>query len=367
MKKVIVGVSGGVDSAVALVLLKEQGYDVEGLFMRNWDSSINNDQEGVTLAKDICPQEEDYNDALKLCNDLGIKLHRVDFIKEYWDYVFKYFLMELEKGRTPNPDMLCNRFIKFDLFVNEAKKLGADYIATGHYARIIDGNLVKAVDKNKDQTYFLADVKKEMFENVLFPVGEYTKDQVREIAKKNNIVVAGKKDSTGICFIGERNFQKFVANYLKPNPGPIINVETKEEIGTHTGLMNYTIGQRRNVGISGNEQRHFVCGKDVKNNILYVTFGDTSYLYSDECIIEDINYLTDLKPTKCMAKFRYRSEDIPVSLEYLKNGDISVKYESAKSVTPGQACVLYDDNGVCLGCGFIKQVKKNGEKLWYLP
>ena len=367
MKKVIVGVSGGVDSAVALILLKKQGFDVEGLFMRNWDSSLNNDEEGISVAGNICPQEEDYNDALKLCNDLNIKLHRIDFIREYWDYVFTYFLDELKKGRTPNPDMLCNRFIKFDLFVKEAKKLGADYIATGHYARLINGKLVKAIDKNKDQTYFLADVKKKDFENVLFPVGDLTKDMVRKIAKDNNINVATKKDSTGICFIGERNYQRFVANYLKPNPGPIIDVETKKEIGKHTGLMNYTIGQRRNVGISGNEKRHFVCGKDVKNNILYVTIGNEEYLYSDECVIDNINYLTDSKPQECYAKFRYRGEDIKVSLEYLNSDEIIIRYDKAKAVTPGQACVLYDADGVCLGCGFIKEVKKNGKKLWYLP
>ena len=366
MKKVIVGVSGGVDSAVALILLKNEGYDVEGLFMRNWDSSINNDIEGSSHDKEICPQEEDYNDALELCNSLGIKLHRIDFIKEYWDYVFRYFLDELKRGRTPNPDMLCNRFIKFDLFVKEAKKLGADFIATGHYARLIDGKLVKAIDKNKDQTYFLADVKKENFANVLFPIGDYTKEEVRKIAKDNNINVATKKDSTGICFIGERNYQRFVANYLKPNPGPIIDVETKKEIGKHTGLMNYTIGQRRNVGISGNESRHFVCGKDINNNILYVTIGNDEYLYSDECIIDNINYLTDKRPNKCFAKFRYRGEDVKVELSYLNNSEIRVKYKRAKSVTPGQACVLYDENEVCLGCGFIKEVKKNGEKLWYL-
>ena len=368
MEKVIVGVSGGVDSAVALILLKNQGYDVEGLFMRNWDSTINNDVLGnPNDLDDICPQEKDYNDALELCNSLHIKLHRIDFIKEYWDYVFTYFLDELKKGRTPNPDLLCNRYIKFDLFVKHAMDLGADYIATGHYARIKNGKLFRAVDLNKDQTYFLADVRPENFRNVLFPIGDYTKDEVRKIALDYNLNVARKKDSTGICFIGERNFQKFTQNYLKPNPGDIVDVKTKEVIGRHNGLMNYTIGQRRNVGISGYPDRHYVCGKDVEKNILYVAFGeDNEYLESDACIIENVNFISGLRPTFCTAKFRYRGLDHPVELEYLENNEIMVKYSGgASAVTPGQACVLYLGEE-CLGCGFIKSVYKNNEKLWYL-
>lgn len=368
MEKVIVGISGGVDSAVAALLLKNEGYLVEGLFMRNWDSNLNGDFLGnPNNNESICPQEQDYNDALVLCESLGIKLHRVDFIKEYWDYVFTYFLEELKKGRTPNPDMLCNKFIKFDLFIKEAKKLGADYVATGHYAKLEDGKLKRSVDLNKDQTYFLADVKPECFKNVLFPIGKYTKPEIREIAIANNLNVAKKKDSTGICFIGERNYQKFVENYLKPNPGDIINVETKEVIGRHTGLMNYTIGQRRNVGISGYTERHYVCGKDVAKNILYVAFGeDNKYLLSDECIIENVNFISALRPTFCTAKFRYRDQDHPVELEYLENNRIRVKYpEKVKAVTPGQACVLYLGEE-CLGCGFIEEVKNDNSKLWYL-
>ncbi len=365
MKKVIVGVSGGVDSAVALYLLKEAGYEVEGLFMRNWDSAINNDQEGMALGGEICPQEQDYNDALKVCEQLGVKLHRVDFIKEYWDYVFTYFLEELEKGRTPNPDMLCNRYIKFDLFIKEALKLGADYVATGHYAKYENGKLLRAKDLNKDQTYFLADVKAANFKNVLFPIGNLTKTEVRKIAQEQNLYVAKKKDSTGICFIGERNYQKFVQNYLKPNPGDIINVETKEVIGRHNGLMNYTIGQRRNVGIGGNSERHFVCGKNLKENKLYVTFNE-EYLMSDECIIKNLNFISPLRPTFCTAKFRYRGMDYPVELVYQDEDTIQVKFlEKVKAVTPGQACVLYLGEE-CLGCGFIEQVRKNNQDLWYL-
>ena len=363
-KTVVIGMSGGVDSAVAAYMLKKEGYNVIALFMRNWDSTIN----GEDFENDdiICPQERDYNDALKVCETLNIPLHRVDFIKEYWDYVFTYFLDELKKGRTPNPDLLCNKYIKFDLFKKEAIKLGADYMATGHYARVSDGKLLRAIDLNKDQTYFLADIAKEQLENVLFPIGNLTKPEVRKIAEEQNLIVANKKDSTGICFIGERNYQKFIKNYLKENKGSIIDVQTKEIIGTHNGLMNYTIGQRRNVGISGNNDRHFVCGKDVQKNILYVTIGDEEYLYSDACIIEKVNFISDERPKKCTAKFRYRGEDHPVELEYLENNEVLVKYvNKAKSVTPGQACVLYQ-NEVCLGCGFIKEVYKNNERLWYL-
>jgi len=368
MKKVIVGISGGVDSAVAALILKNEGYDVEGLFMRNWDSNINGDILGnPNNMAEICPQEQDYNDAVKLCEILGIKLHRVDFIKEYWDYVFTYFLEELKKGRTPNPDLLCNKFIKFDLFIKEAKRLGAEYVATGHYARLEDGVLKRSVDLNKDQTYFLADVKREQFQNILFPVGDYTKPEIRKIAIENNLNVAEKKDSTGICFIGERNYQKFVQNYLKPNPGDIIDVETKEVIGRHNGLMNYTIGQRRNVGISGNQERHYVCGKSVKENKLYVAFGsDNKYLMSDECILENVNFISSLRPTFCTAKFRYRDLDHPVELEYLEGNKIRVIYkEKVKAVTPGQACVLYLGEE-CIGCGFIDEVKNEGSNLWYL-
>ncbi len=367
MTKVIVGMSGGVDSAVSAYLLKKEGYEVEGLFMRNWDSMINNDISGnPNLNNYICPQEQDYNDALETCKILGIPLHRIDFIKEYWDDVFTYFLKELERGRTPNPDLLCNKYIKFDLFKKEALKLGADYMATGHYARCIDNKLLRGLDQTKDQSYFLAMISKEQLKQVLFPVGNLTKKEVRQIAIDIGLNVAKKKDSTGICFIGERNFQDFIKNYLKPNPGPIIDVKTGKEIGTHQGLMNYTIGQRRNVGISGDTLRHYVCGKDPKKNILYVAYGDSEYLYSDACLLEDVNFISDKRPKNCTAKFRYRGDDYPVSLEYLDQDHVKVSYpEKVKSVTPGQACVFYD-NEECLGCGIIKEIYKNGEKLYYL-
>ncbi len=361
--KVVVGMSGGVDSAVSAYLLQKEDYEVIGLFMKNWDSNINNDPEGITDG--ICPQEQDYIDAKKVCDELSIPLYRVDFIKEYWDNVFKYFLNELEKGRTPNPDIMCNKYIKFDVFINEARKLGADKIATGHYAIIKDGKIYKGIDSNKDQTYFLSQVTKEQFKDILFPVGTYTKEQVRKIAHDANLPVSDKKDSTGICFIGERNYQKFVSNYLKGKDGDIKDIDTLEVIGRHHGLMNYTIGQRRNVGISGDEKRHYVCGKDVKNNILYVAFGDDNkYLMSNEAVIENLNFISDLRPTEATCKFRYRSHDVNIKIEY-KDNELIVKYSGEKAVTPGQACVIYYNDEMIIG-GIIKEVRNDGKKLWYL-
>lgn len=365
MKKVVIGMSGGVDSSVAAIKLKEQGYEVIGLFMRNWDSLANMEYD-ATSTSNICPQEEDYNDAKKVCDKLGIPLYRKDFVKEYWDYVFTYFLDELKHGRTPNPDIMCNKYIKFDMFRREAVKLGADFIATGHYARIENGKLLRGVDDNKDQTYFLSQVSKEQLKNVLFPIGDMVKSNVRKIALDNGLITAKKKDSTGICFIGERNFTKFLENYLPNTPGDIVNIDTNEVIGKHIGLMYYTIGQRKGLDIGGTKERMFVVGKDLNKNILYICIGeDNDYLLSDSCVIEDVNYLGAEKLTNCTAKFRYRQKDNPVSLEYLSDGNILVKYNNVKSVTPGQACVLYNGEE-CLGGGIIKEVRKNGKKLWYL-
>ena len=365
--KVVIGMSGGVDSSVAAIKLKEAGYEVIGLFMRNWDANINNDILGnPTLTNDICPQEQDYNDALEVCKKLDIPLHRIDFVKEYWDYVFTYFLDELKKGRTPNPDIMCNKYIKFDAFVKEAKKLGADYIATGHYARIKDGRLLRALDDNKDQTYFLSQLSKDQLENVLFPIGDMPKPEVRKLAEKYDLITATKKDSTGICFIGERNFKQFLKNYLPNIPGDIVDIESNKVLGRHIGLMYYTIGQRKGLDIGGYSNKLFVVGKDLDKNILYVCEGDDNeYLKSTSCIIDNVNYISDKRPINCTAKFRYRQKDNDVTLEYLDNGEIEVKYNNVKAVTPGQACVVYDGEEVILG-GIIKEVRKAGKKLWYL-
>lgn len=367
MKKVVIGMSGGVDSSVAAYLLKKDGYDVIGLFMRNWDSSVNNDVLGNnTLDNAICTQETDYNDAKKVCEELFIPLYRVDFVKEYWDYVFTYFLDELKKGRTPNPDVMCNKYIKFDLFIKEAKKLGADYIATGHYARFIDGKLLRGIDDNKDQSYFLSQLSKDQLKDVLFPVGNIIKPEVREIAALLKLDTAEKKDSTGICFIGERNFKEFLKNYLPNIPGDIVNIENNEIIGKHIGLMYYTIGQRKGLDIGGDKEKIYVVGKNIDKNILYVAYKDNNkYLYSDEALIEQVNFISEDRPTECTAKFRYRQPDCNVKVEYLDNNEIVVKYNNVAAVTPGQFCVLYNGDE-CLGGGIIKEVRKDGKKLEYL-
>lgn len=366
-KKVVVGMSGGVDSSVSAILLQKQGYEVIGLFMRNWDSLADGELDGPTTSTGQCPQEADYDDAKAVCDKLGIPLYRKDFVKEYWDYVFTYFLDELKNGRTPNPDIMCNKYIKFDMFAKEARKLGADYIATGHYARMNNGHLLRGIDSNKDQTYFLSQVSKEQLENVLFPVGDMEKKDVRKIAEEYDLITAKKKDSTGICFIGERNFKNFLKNYLPNQPGDVINIDTNEVIGKHIGLMNYTIGQRKGLNIGGTKDKMFVVGKDLEKNILYICLGeDNDYLISTSCLVDNINYLGDEKLENVTAKFRYRQEDIPVHLEWLGNGEVLVRYEQGvKSVTPGQACVFYNKEE-CLGGGIIKEVRKNDKKLWYL-
>lgn len=366
-KKVVVGMSGGVDSSVSAILLQKQGYEVIGLFMRNWDSLADGELDGPTTSTGQCPQEADYDDAKAVCDKLGIPLYRKDFVKEYWDYVFTYFLDELKNGRTPNPDIMCNKYIKFDMFAKEARKLGADYIATGHYARMNNGHLLRGIDSNKDQTYFLSQVSKEQLENVLFPVGDMEKKDVRKIAEEYELITAKKKDSTGICFIGERNFKNFLKNYLPNQPGDVINIDTNEVIGKHIGLMNYTIGQRKGLNIGGTKDKMFVVGKDLEKNVLYICLGeDNDYLISTSCLVDSINYLGDEKLENVTAKFRYRQEDIPVHLEWLENGEILVRYDQGvKSVTPGQACVFYNKEE-CLGGGIIKEVRKNDKKLWYL-
>ena len=359
MKTVVIGMSGGVDSSVAAYLLKKQDYNVVGLFMRNWDSVINNDFLGnPNLANDICPQEEDYNDAVEVCKKLDVPLHRVDFVKEYWDNVFTYFLDELNKGRTPNPDVMCNKYIKFDAFFEKAKELGADYIATGHYARVIDGKLCKGLDDNKDQSYFLAYVDKNKFKNVLFPIGELTKPEVRKIAEELDLITAKKKDSTGICFIGERNFRSFLKNYLPNIPGDIVDIETNEVLGKHIGLMYYTLGQRKGLDLGGNKEKHYVAEKDLEKNILYVASGDENkYLYTTSAIIENFNFLTEDRLSECTCKFRYRQKDVDCKVEYLEDNNIKLTYNGVKAVTPGQFCVLYNKD-ICLGGGIIKETFK---------
>ena len=369
-KKVILGLSGGVDSAVAAIKLLEAGYEVEGMFMRNWDSSLNNDILGNPHINDpVCPQEEDYMDAVKTAEILGIPLHRVDFVAEYWDRVFTYFLKEYENNRTPNPDILCNSEIKFKEFLKKALEMDADYIAMGHYARSVHSpeiKLLRGVDPNKDQSYFLCQLSKDQIGKALFPIGDMEKSEVREIAKKYNLNVATKKDSTGVCFIGERNFKDFLSNYIPAKPGNIELLDG-EVVGTHNGLMYYTIGQRRGIGLGGSGEAYFVIGKDVKRNVLIVGRGSNQeYLYSNNAIITNMNWLEDKKENRtCTVKFRYRSKDVDCKIEWIDDTTLRVYYPAkAKAVTPGQAAVFYDGE-VVLGGGTIDEVFMDEDKRRY--
>lgn len=358
--KVVVGISGGVDSSVAALLLKQQGYDVVGIFMKNWDET---DDDGV------CTAEEDYKDAVAVANEIGIDYYSINFEKEYYDRVFTYFLDEYKKGRTPNPDIMCNKEIKFKAFLDFAMKLGADYVATGHYARIErcdDGvKLIRGLDNNKDQTYFLSQLTQDQIKNVMFPVGELQKKEVREIAKKYNLATADKKDSTGICFIGERNFNEFLSHYLPAKQGNIVDVDGNI-MGKHNGLMYHTIGQRRGLGIGGDGAAWFVCGKNLEKNELIVCQGeDNPLLYSNKLYASQfetsLNHL-DRNEFDCTAKFRYRQKDIKSHVKFIDDTHVEVTYDDTKAVTPGQAAVFYDGE-VCIGSAIIDEVYNGDKKL----
>jgi len=373
--KVMIGLSGGVDSAVAAYLLIQQGYDVVAGFMRNWDAFTNNDVLGnPTLDDPMCPQEKDYEDAKKVADKLGIPLLRADFIKEYWDDVFSYFLKEYSRGRTPNPDVFCNKYIKFAAFRTFAKAHGCDLIAMGHYAKRIDKDgkayMLKSFDQNKDQTYFLSQISQAQLASCLFPLGDIDKPEVRRIAKTLNLAVAEKKDSTGICFIGERNFKQFLQNYLPAHQGAIVDIATNEKVGTHDGVLYYTIGQRRGLGIGGISGREakswFVVKKDVKQNILFVASGnEDEHLLSDEAIITDVNWISDVPtgPIHVGTKFRYRQKDAMVTLYPLTHTSVRLVYDAPqKAVTAGQAAVFYSGD-VCLGGGLIDQVYYKAKRI----
>jgi tRNA-specific 2-thiouridylase len=354
--RVIVGMSGGVDSSVAAHLLLKQGYQVEGLFMKNWEEDD---------GSEYCTAKEDLADAQSVCDSLGIKLHTANFAAEYWDNVFEHFLKEYEAGRTPNPDVLCNREIKFKAFLEYATELGADLIATGHYVRkSFDGNstkLLKGLDSNKDQSYFLCEVSESCLEKSLFPVGELDKYEVRKIAEKLGLRTHDKKDSTGICFIGERKFKDFLEQYLPAKPG-IIETSEGEEIGSHAGLMYYTYGQRQGLGIGGVQNRAdaawYVVDKDMDRNVLVVAQGgNNERLLSSRLIASAplwINREVPELPLSCMSKIRYRQEDQGCTIKSLENGMIEVEFDAPqRAVTPGQYIVLYSAEH-CLGGAIIE-------------
>ena len=349
--RIVVGMSGGVDSAVSALLLKQAGYDVLGVFMKNWEEK---DEDGV------CTSENDWRDVQNVCDHIGIPYYAVNFTKEYWDRVFTLFLNEYKAGRTPNPDVLCNREIKFKAFLDFAMQLGAEKIATGHFVKTDDeGHLIKGVDPNKEQSYFLYMLHQAQLKKAIFPVGGLTKAQVREIAAENALPVAEKKDSTGICFIGERQFKPFLSQYLPAQPGDMVTPEG-EKVGRHDGLMFYTLGQRRGLGIGGrgDGRSFFVVDKDLKNNRLIVAQGeDHPLLFCKSARIEQLTWIGEAAVTgkEYGVKTRYRQPDQRALItEMSQDGAIVTFLDEQRAVTPGQSLVFYDGD-ICLGGGIISE------------
>lgn len=346
MKKVILGLSGGVDSSVAAILLKEKGYEVIGITFKFID-------------------DFDATDAINVAKKIGIEHHVIDYRDVFKEKVIDKLIEDYKNGITPNPCVTCNKNVKLKFLYDQMEKYNASYIATGHYAKIEDGNLYKSADNNKDQTYFLCQMTKEELSKLILPLEGIEKSYVREIARKYNLDNADKKDSLDVCFINKK-FGDFISDHIKDKECDIVDINTNKVIGKQKSLSKFTIGQRRGLDIGGLDGRCYVVGKNIKDNILYVAIGDnTDALISDSCLVCDVNLFNDSKIEKCKAKFRSRQEEIDVEVEYLDDNKMIVKYQGVKSVTPGQACVLYKDN-LCLGGGIIKEVRKNGEKLWYL-
>ncbi|MCI1986025.1 MAG: tRNA 2-thiouridine(34) synthase MnmA [Lactobacillus sp.] len=365
--RVVVGMSGGVDSSVTALLLKQQGYDVVGVFMKNWDDT---DEYGV------CTATEDYEDVAKVASEIGIPYYSINFEKEYWDRVFQYFLDEYKAGRTPNPDVMCNKEVKFKAFLDYAEELDADYIAMGHYAQLTtdaDGvlHMLRGADDNKDQTYFLSQLSQAQLKKSLFPIGHLQKSQVRAIAEEYGLATAKKKDSTGICFIGERNFKQFLSTYLPAQPGQMMTYDGEVK-GQHDGLMYYTIGQRSGLGIGGNSDNSepwFVVGKDLTKNVLYVGQGfNNPHLMATSLDASGMNFFTGAAPADefhCTAKFRYRQKDVGVTVKLAGDQAKIVFDEPVRAITPGQAVVLYAGDE-CLGGGTIEAAYNDARVLQYV-
>lgn len=366
--RVVVGMSGGVDSSVSALLLKQQGYDVVGVFMKNWDDT---NDDGV------CTATEDYEDVAKVADEIGIPYYGINFEKEYWDRVFTYFLDEYKAGRTPNPDVMCNKEIKFKAFLDYADQLDADYIAMGHYAQVeTDANgvthMLRGADKGKDQTYFLSQLSQDQLKKSMFPIGHLQKKEVRAIAEAAGLATAKKKDSTGICFIGERNFKHFLSEFLPAQPG-VMMTRDGQVMGEHSGLMYYTIGQRYGLGIGGsteNSEPWFVTGKDIEKNILYVGQGfNNPDLMASSLDCSGISFATGTKPGDefhVTAKFRYRQPDTGVTVKMTGSDTAVVTFdEPVRAITPGQAVVFYD-GAECLGGGTIDHAYSAAKELQYI-
>ncbi len=355
--RIVIGMSGGVDSSVAAALLKQQGYDVVGLFMKNWDETDENGD---------CPASKDYEDVERVCQQLDMPCYSIEFVAEYREQVFAEFLKQYQAGLTPNPDVLCNREIKFDLFLRKAKEFGGTALATGHYSRLRHTSgkpeLIRAIDMNKDQTYFLTAVPGDRFQNVIFPIGHLQKPEVREIARNLALSTHAKKDSTGICFIGERKFRSFLSNYISSKPGKIVDLDGKV-VGEHQGSAYYTLGQRKGLALGGEGEPWFVIAKNTEKNELVVVRGEEHpAMYAHELWADEINWIAGSPPAEtfnCTAKSRYRQNDQSCSVT-IEGDRARVRFDQPqRALTPGQYVVFYQDE-VCLGGGIIREV---GESL----